>query len=95
MCFDQAELSGITWENCRGLNALDTEPVLYEQIIDQAEEQHWQITQPDIDIAISLMKAYKTILDKHKESRSLTEAIESRLNGKALQLRAEIYPRQT
>lgn len=92
VCFDQAELSGITWENCRGLNALDTEPVLYEQIIDQAEEQHWQITQPDIDIAISLMKAYKAILDKHADNKSLASAIESRLNEKARQLRAKIYP---
>ncbi|MBK7493306.1 MAG: pentapeptide repeat-containing protein [Nitrosomonas sp.] len=92
VCFNQAELSGITWENCRGLNALDTEPVLYEQIIDQAEEQHWQIAQPDIDIAISLMKAYKAILDKHAENKSLTSAIESRLNEKARQLRAKIYP---
>ncbi|MER0216192.1 MAG: hypothetical protein DU481_08365 [Nitrosomonas sp.] len=92
VCFDQAELSGITWENCRGLNALDTEPILYEQIIDQAEEQHWQITQPNIDIAISLMKAYKAILDKHAENKSLASAIESRLNEKARQLRAKIYP---
>jgi hypothetical protein len=92
VCFDQAELSGITWENCRGLNTLDTEPVLYEQIIDQAEEQHWQIAQPDIDIAISLMKAYKAILDKHAENKSLTSAIESRLSEKARQLRAKIYP---
>lgn len=95
VCFDQAELSGITWENCRGLNALDTEPVLYEQIIDQAEEQHWLIAQPDIDIAISLMKAYKTILDKHAENKSLASAIESRLNEKARQLRAKIYPQHT
>lgn len=92
VCFDQTELSGITWDNCSGLNALDTEPVLYEQIIDQAEEQHWQITQPNIDIAISLMKAYKAILDKHAENKSLTSAIESRLNEKARQLRAKIYP---
>ncbi|MER0204442.1 MAG: hypothetical protein DU480_11440 [Nitrosomonas sp.] len=95
VCFDQAELSGITWDNCRGLNALDTEPVLYEQIIDQAEEQHWQITQPDMDIAISLMKAYKAILDKHAENKSLTSAIELRLNEKARQLRAKIYPQHT
>lgn len=92
VCFDQSELSGITWKNCRGLNALDTEPVLYEQIIDQAEEQHWQVAQPDIDIAISLMKAYKAILDKYAENKSLTSAIESRLNEKARQLRAKIYP---
>ena len=74
------------------LHMVDTEPVLYEQIIDQAEEQHWQIAQPDIDIAISLMKAYKAILDKHAENKSLTSAIESRLNEKARQLRAKIYP---
>ena len=95
VCFDEATLESVTWKNCTGLNELDTEPVLYEQIIDQAEEQHWQIAQPDIDIAISLMKAYKAILDKHAENKSLTSAIESRLNEKARQLRAKIYPQQT
>jgi hypothetical protein len=92
VCFDQAELSDITWENCRGLNALDTEPVLYEQIIDSAAATYRKTAAPNPDIGLTLMKAYKIILDKHKESRSLTEAIESRLNEKARQLRAKIYP---
>ncbi|MXS83823.1 P-loop NTPase fold protein [Nitrosomonas oligotropha] len=95
VCFDQAELNGITWKNCSGLNALDTEPVLYEQIIDHAEEQHWQLAQADMannEFAVSLMKAYKTILDKHAENKSLTKTIESHLLDKARQLRAKIYP---
>lgn len=89
--FDEAVQDNVTWENCSGLNELDTEPVLYEQIIDSAVTTYREVPNPDI--GVTLMKAYKTILDKHKENRSLTEAIESRLNGKALQLRTEIYPR--
>ncbi|PTQ78716.1 pentapeptide repeat protein [Nitrosomonas oligotropha] len=95
VCFDEATLDSVTWENCTGLNELDTEPVLYEQIIDSAAATYLKTTTRNPDIGLTLVKAYKTILDKHKESRSLTEAIESRLNGKALQLRAEIYLRQT
>ncbi|TXI29530.1 MAG: hypothetical protein E6Q60_04110 [Nitrosomonas oligotropha] len=93
--FDQAALDNVTWENCTGLNELDTEPVLYEQIIDGAVTTYREAAAPNPDIGLTLVKAYKTILDKHKESRSLAEAIESRLNGKALQLRAKIYPQQT
>lgn len=93
--FDQAALDNVTWENCTGLNELDTELVLYEQIIEGAVATYREAAAPIPDIGLTLMKAYKTILDKHKENRSLTEAIETRLNGKALQLRAEIYPRQT
>lgn len=89
--FDEAALDNMTWENCTGLNELDTEPVLYEQIIDGAVATYREADARNPDIGLTLMKAYKTILDKHKESRSLTEAIETRLNGKALQLRAEIY----
>lgn len=94
-CFNQAELAGVTWNICSGLNELDTEPVLYEQIIDRAEEQHWKLAQPDIansEVAICLMKAYKSILNKHVENKTLTEATEFRLNEKAQQIRAKIYP---
>lgn len=89
---DQGVLDNVTWENCTGLNGLITEPVLYEQIIDSAVASYRKAASTNPDIGLSLMKAYKTILDKHKESRSLTETIESNLNEKALQLRAEIYP---
>ncbi|MDP2223024.1 P-loop NTPase fold protein [Nitrosomonas sp.] len=95
VCFDQAELAGVTWENCTSLNELDTEPVLYEEIIDHAEEQHWKLAQPDSansEVAICLMKAYKTILNKHVENKTLTEATERRLNEKAQQIRTKIYP---
>ena len=93
--FDQAVLDNVTWENCTGLNDLFTEPVLYEQIIDSAVATYREAAAPNPNIGLSLMKAYKIILDKHKESRSLTETIESRLNDKAMQLRAGIYPQQT
>ncbi|MBX9636938.1 MAG: pentapeptide repeat-containing protein [Nitrosomonas sp.] len=90
--FDEAALDNVTWENCTGLNELDTEPVLYEQIIDSAAATYREAVAPNPDIGLTLMKAYKTILDRHKENRSLNEAIESRLNEKARQLRAKIYP---
>lgn len=93
--FDEAALDNVTWESCTGLNELDTELVGYEQIADSAAATYREAAAPNPDIGLTLVKAYKTILDEHKENRSLTEAIESRLNGKALQLRAEIYPRQT
>ncbi|MBX9918141.1 MAG: pentapeptide repeat-containing protein [Nitrosomonas sp.] len=93
--FDQAALDNVTWENCKRLNEIDTEPVLYEQIIDGAVATYREAAAPNPDIGLTLMKAYKTILDKHKENQSLTEAIETRLNGKGLQLREEIYPQQT
>lgn len=92
VCFDQAELGSITWENCTGMNELDTKPVMYEQLIDNAVAQHWELADPNLEIAVTLMKAYKTILNKHKENNSLTDIIESRLNEKAQQLRAKIYP---
>ena len=74
------------------MNELDTKPVMYEQLIDNAVAQHWELADPNLEIAVTLMKAYKTILNKHKENNSLTDIIESRLNEKAQQLRAKIYP---
>lgn len=90
--FDQAKMDQAAWENCQGLDDLDTEPVIYESIVDSAAEKHWQLTDPNEETAIAIMKAYKTILNKYKFNGTCTEAINTRLTEKGLAVRSKIYP---
>ncbi len=92
VCFDEARLDGVTWENCKGWHQLDTEPVLYETIIDNAAEHHWQQSNRDEKCAVHLMKAYQTIIDIYRHNNKLTDAAYTRLIEKAKAIRLKIYP---
>ncbi len=93
--FDQAKMDQATWENCQGLDDLDTELVIYESIIDAAAEKHWQLTDPNEDAVIAIMKAYKTILNKYEANGTLTDTIRNRLTEKGLAVRSRIYPQDS
>ena len=92
VCFDGAILDDVTWENCEKWHKLDTEPVLYETIIDRATEKHWQQFSPNEKSAEHLMKSYKTIIDRYQQEGLLNNTIETRLIEKAKAIRSEIYP---
>ncbi|MDD5057477.1 MAG: P-loop NTPase fold protein [Sideroxydans sp.] len=93
--FDNATINGTVWENCVGLENLDTEPEIYELIADAAAAQ-WRVTdsaarnQWHQDARYGLFKAYRTILNLHEKNSTLTEAIKKRIIDKGQAIRAEV-----
>ncbi|HZW25202.1 MAG TPA: P-loop NTPase fold protein [Gallionella sp.] len=92
--FDNAKLDGTIWENCFGLDELDTEPECYERIADAAgmqwrslktSERNWNDYAEE-----ALYKAYRTILNMRQKNGTLTDDINNRIVAKGQSIRAEV-----
>ncbi|MCP5419516.1 MAG: AAA family ATPase [Gammaproteobacteria bacterium] len=96
-CFDGAQMNGAEWECCMGLDALATEPVIYETIADAAFQCWQRATDSESVEPVSsewdtaqLFKVYKTIIDLHDERGSLADDVKERLQAKGLSTRKKV-----
>jgi hypothetical protein len=94
VCFNNATLENTRWEWCQSLDALETEPVIYEMIADQAvanwREKRATESAPQEWESEHLFKMYKTILTRYEDGHLLTEEIRQRLVEKGRTIRDEI-----
>lgn len=93
--FDDAKITNTVWENCIGLDELDTKPHIYEQIADAAVAQ-WHATDSTArnqwhkDARYGLFKAYRTILELHLPNTTLSEIEKKRIIEKGQTIRADV-----
>lgn len=92
--FDHAIVENTIWENCRGIEYLDTEPDSYELIADAAINT-WQNLESSTrnwnsGTREALYKTYRAILDLHERNGTLTDAVRERLISKGTAIRNEV-----
>ena len=81
--FDGTTIKNTKWTNCKKIDRLETEPVIYEIIADMIVEQS-----PDKgNYPDEFMQMYKTIIDRHSINNTLTDEIKKRLTAKGLKVR--------
>lgn len=91
--FNNCTLENTKWLECKNMDKLDTEPVLYTVIADKVVEvwreggKKWDRRdwKPD-----ELFKMYKTIITLHEDRGTLTDEIKNRLLEKGMVVRDEV-----